>query len=251
MKGNNDMKLTFKNLFKILGLDKVDWKKATTRLLAVLWGVLVFSWVCKIFFGETFNIITHNESYINVCLYLQRTNLYYLLYLPFYILSMYLVIWTNMRRFPIKKDLLMMIPITLIYITKIFAPIIAMILEIIFYILSSKKPFRIGIAIETYVLMAIFQQLSLHLRDIGIFIDNNDVVTNLIFMIDYYIMMSIYCIYTIIRKEGITMGLLGPIFLSKKAKQLTAYREKLVTKRVKLDSRIKEIDRAIENEKVK
>lgn len=47
------------------------------------------------------------------------------------------------------------------------------------------------------------------------------------------------------------MGLLGPFLLSKKAKQLTAYREKLVTKRIKLDSRIREVDRAIENEKAK
>ena len=246
------MKLTFKNLFKILGLDKVDWKKATTRLLAVLWGVLVFSWVCKIFFGETFNIITHNETFKDICKYISSNVILSKIYpFPFYLLSMYLVIWINGRRFPIKKDLLMMIPITLIYITKIFSPIIAMILEIIFYILSSKKPFRIGIAIETYLLMAIFQQLSLHLKGVGVFIDSTDLVTSSIFMIDYYIMMSIYCIYTIIRKEGITMGLFGPIFLSKKARQLTAYREKLVTKRVKLDSRIKEIDRAIENEKVK
>jgi hypothetical protein len=251
MKGKQDMKMTFKNLFKVLGLDRVDWKKATTRLLAVLWGVLIFSWICKLFLGKQFNIMTNNESYINICNFLSQKPYVLMIPFPFYILSMYLVVWINGRRFPIKKDLLILIPISIIYIIKIFSPILAMILEIIFYILVSNKPFRIGIAIETYLLMAIFQQLSLNLRGIGIFIKDDDVFTNMIFFIDYYIMMSIYCIYTIVRKEGIIMGLWGPIFLSKKARQLTAYREKLVSKRVKLDSRIREIDRAIENEKVK
>lgn len=245
------MKMTFKNLFKVLGLDRVDWKKATTRLLAVLWGVLIFSWICKLFLGKQFNIMTNNESYINVCNFLSQEPYVLMIPFPFYILNMYLLLWINNRRFPIKRDLFMLIPITSLYIIKIFFPIIAIFLEIIFYILVSKKPFRLGITLETYIMMAIFQQLSLNLRCIGIFIKDDDVLTNMIFMIDYYIMMSIYCIYTIVRKEGIIMGLWGPLFLSKKAKQLTAYREKLVSKRIKLDSRISEIDRAIENEKVK
>lgn len=246
------MKMTFKNLFKVLGLDKVDWKKATTRLLAVLWGVLVFSWICKLFLGKQFNIMTNNESFKNICNIISGNDILSKIYpFPFYLLSMYLLIWINGRRFPIKKDLIMIIPITCIYIFKIFQPIIAIFVEIIFYILISKKPFRLGIVLETYILMAIFQRLSLNLKGVGIFIDSTDLVTSSIFMIDYYIMMSIYCINTIVRKEGIIMGLFGPLFLSKKAKQLTAYREKLISKRIKLDSRISEVNRAIENEKVK
>ena len=46
------------------------------------------------------------------------------------------------------------------------------------------------------------------------------------------------------------MGLVGPFFMSKKGDQLVAYRNKLVEKKAKLDAKIKDIDRAIENEKI-
>ena len=65
------MKITLKNLWKLFGLDKVDWKKATTRLLAVLWGILISSFIIKLFFGDVFVAFTNNQSYINICRYLE------------------------------------------------------------------------------------------------------------------------------------------------------------------------------------
>lgn len=99
--------------------------------------------------------------------------------------------------------------------------------------------------------MFIFQIISLTIKGVGIKINNEDVVTSLLTLFDYYSMLFIYCVNTIIRKEGIIMGLLGPILMSRKGKQLVAYRTKLLDKRAKLDSKIKDIDRAIENEKDK
>lgn len=244
--------MTLKNLFKVLGLDKVDWKKATTRLLAVLWGVLVCCFIIKIFGGNIFEIITYNKSFIKICNYLEETNLFYLVYYPFYLLSCYLPLLIISRDKPRKWNLWYLIPITLIYIIKTFNDGLAYVLELLMYVVLSlkvsKRPWR---ALELFIVTLIFQFISLITKNIGYTLNYDNVVISLIYMIDYYIMMFIYCINTIIRKEGIIMGLLGPWLLSKKARQLTAYREKLVTKRVKLDGRIKELDRAIENEKVK
>ena len=252
MKGKQDMKMTLKNLFKVLGLDKVDWKKATTRLLAVLWGVLVCCFLIKIFGGNLFEIITYNKSFINICNYLEETNLFYLVYYPFYLLSTYQVVLIISRNYPKNKHYIFLIILTIMYVLKMFNESITAILEILFYLTTSliysKKIWR---GVEVIFITVLFQFISLITKNIGYTLNYDNVVISLIYMIDYYIMMFIYCINTIIRKEGIIMGLLGPFLLSKKAKQLTAYREKLVTKRVKLDSRIKEIDRAIENEKVK
>lgn len=248
------MKLTFKNLFKILGLDKVDWKKATTRLLAVLWGVLACCFIIKIFGGNIFEIITYNKSFIRICDIIENNNILSKLYpLPFYLLSSYLVIWIISREKPKNNQLWFIILFLFIYLLKIYNDLIGMLFELLFIYIgySLKRTKKIWRGLETYLVVFSLELISLLTRNIGYKLTDDSILTSSIYMIDYYIMMSIYCINTIIRKEGIFMGLFGTILLSKKEKQLYAYREKLVNKKVKLDSKIREIDMVIENEKNK
>ena len=246
--------MTFRNLVKILGLDKVDWKKATTRLLAVLWGALIFSWICKIFLGQTFEIITHNTNFINICNFIENNKLLSVIYpFPFYLLSAYLVIWIISREKPNKNQIWFILLFTFIYRLKMCNEIVGMIFEFLFIyigysIVKTKKIWR---GLETYLVVFCLELISLFIKNIGYVLDDENILISTIYMFDYYIMMSIYCVNVIIRKEGIIMGLFGTILLSKKGKQLIAYREKLISKRTKLDSRIREVDRAIENEKNK
>lgn len=246
------MKLTLKNLFKLLGLDKVDWKKATTRLLAILWLVLGICFVLKIFGGNWFEIYTNNQFFINMCNAIEKDKILIKLYpFPFYILGCYLTLLTIIREKPKKKTLWFFMPIFLIYLAKIINSNIGFALEIIMYIIVSlkvsKSPLR---AIEVVLVTIAFQFISLIVKNIGFKLDYDNLVISSIYMIDYYIMMAIYCVNTIIRKESLIMGLFGPFLLSKKGDQLVAYRNKLVEKKAKLDARIKDIDKAIENEKI-
>ena len=246
------MKLTLKNLFKLLGLDKVDWKKATTRLLAILWLVLGICFILKIFGGNWFGIYTHNQAFINMCNAIEQNPILIKMYpFPFYLLSCYFPILIISRDKPHKWNLYYIIGIFINYIIKILLPLLEYILELVMYaILSiqvSKRPWR---ALELFIITLIFSLISSITKNIGYKLDYDNLVISSIYMIDYYIMMAIYCVNTIIRKESLIMGLFGPWLLSKKGEQLVAYRNKLVEKKVKLDAKIKDIDRAIENEKI-
>lgn len=246
------MKLTLKNLYTLFGLDKVDWKKATTRLLAVLWGTLLVCFAIKMLGGNLFEIIATNQTYIKMCKFLEESKLYYAVYFPFYVLSCYIPILVISREKPKKWNLWFLFPITGLYILKIFYSGLAYILELVMYIILSlkvsRRPWR---ALELFILTFVFQLISLITKNIGYKLDYENVITSLIYMFDYYIMMLIYCVNTLIRKESLIMGLLGPWLLSKKGDQLVSYRLKLLDKRAKLDAEIKEIDREIENEKQK
>ena len=246
------MKLTLKNLYTLFGLDKVDWKKATTRLLAVLWGTLLVCFAIKMLGGNLFEIIATNQTYIKMCELLEKSKLYYVVYFPFYVLSCYIPILVISREKPKKKDLILLIPILGIYVIKVFNNSIGFAFEILMYFIvsfmCSKKPWR---ALETIIVTLLFQIISLITKNIGYKLDYENVITSLIYMFDYYIMMLIYCVNPLIRKESLIMGLLGPFLLSKKGDQLVAYRLKLLDKRAKIDAEIKEIDREIENEKQK
>ena len=247
------MKMTLKNLFKLLGLDKVDWKKATTRLLAILWLVLGICFVLKMFGGNWFGIYTHNQAFINMCNAIEQSPILIKVYpFPFYLLSCYLAVLTISRDKPKKNHWIFIIIIGLIYLAKVFNEYIGLIIEIIilYLLYSIKVSGKIWRGIETYIIMFLFQIVSLITKNIGYKLDYDNLVISSIYMIDCYIMMTIYCVNTIIRKESLIMGLFGPILLSKKGDQLVAYRNKLVEKKAKLDARIKDIDRAIENEKI-
>ena len=247
------MKITLKNLWKLFGLDKVDWKKATTVLLTVLWSSLIFCLLSKVLLGKSFEVMTNNLTYINICEFLIRTNLWVIVYFPFYLLSCCIVSLTILIDKPRKNHIFIILGFTLSFIIKYFSPYIGFALEIIlYYSLTYKKGWRKKILfLETVLLQMLFDRISFYVKGLGIYLEKENVVTSLILMGDYYFMLGIHCVNNYVRKEGIIMGLLGPFFMSKRGKQLVSYRTKLVEKRIKLDSKIKEIDRVIENEKDK
>lgn len=232
----------------IEAIEQINWKLVIKRILLVLWLVLLIFFGIKIFGGNYFEIMATSENFIKICSWIEKHKILKLLVpFPFYVISNLLLVLIISREKPKKKLLFYLIPIIIIYMIKTKFEIIGSILEIVMYmIISIIYSKRIWRGLEATIITFLFQLISLITKNIGYKLEDENMIISIIYMFDYYIMMIIYYLYSLIRKEGVFMGLFGPFLLSKKVDQLKAYREKLLADGIsEEDEKIKEIDEEI------
>ena len=169
-------------------------------LIISCWVVLLCCFIIKLLGGNFFEIVCENEKFIRFCKYCNNGIMYWVISIIAYTFSTTLYLMA-VCKFEKPKILLIVITILMDIIKLIFinyatiTGVIEFVLFIIIPICYNKKNWLR--AIIGCVLVLLFQISSLVTKNIGIKVINNDLVTGLIFSIDYYIMIILYWLYSI------------------------------------------------------
>lgn len=198
--------------------------KAVRRAIILCWVMLIVCFIIKLFGGNWFEIICNDEHFIFVCgfidahWFIKYPAMYisYILSLFFVILSCSLIKKPNIKQFFLIIGLL-----TISWAINFFSNIAKTIFEIVVVLIlptvlntkaflgnqqktmSFKTSWFMGII--GYALIALFQVISLITRNIGIKNIGDNTLTTLILMVDYYIMVFLYYLYSCkikMKKEG-------------------------------------------------
>lgn len=195
--------------------------KAVKRAILLCWFMLIVCFIIKLIGGNWFEIICNNEHFVYMCSFLDKHQaLCYIIAFPFYVCSTFLILLscsfiakTNWKQF-----LIMLITISIIWSFQFINQYVKFIMEIVMYVLmpsvlhffeKDRQPIKTIIKKNWYrgiigcVLSILFQFISLATRNIGIkVIDDNTLIT-LITMLDFYIMVVLYYLYTMLKiKKG-------------------------------------------------
>lgn len=172
-------------------------------LLYACWAVLIAYFLIKMLGGNYFEIACENERFIAFCNWLDNSWFKFVISIITYTTSMYMIYLCIVKK-KILNDwwmILVMLPASVI---KYYNPIIGLVLDFIYIILipliiSKGKLWKR--VIVGNVLMFAFQLISLITKNIGYYYDNSSMLVGLIYMIDYYLMIILYYLYTHRKKE--------------------------------------------------
>lgn len=168
-------------------------------LITSCWVLLALCFAIKILGGNWFEIAVSNETFINVCNYIDsKIWLKYFITTIFYSISSY-IIYLAITKQKIGKDkyiLIILLPASICknYITLLgwFIDILVwMILPLLKY--KFKNWLRVIIGV---ILIFVFQLISLLTKNIGIYIETTNILIGTILIIDYYIMLVLYYLYS-------------------------------------------------------
>ena len=169
-------------------------------LIISCWVVLLCCFVVKLLGGNFFEIVCENEKFIKFCEYCNTGFMYWVIAYVTYTFSttIYLMAVCKFE----KPKWYIVLGVLIVCTIKAFInmyPIIATIIELCFLVLTpiiiNKKNWKRSIV--GYLLVMVFQIVSLLTKNVGIQFIRNDIFTTLIFSIDYYIMLILYWLYSI------------------------------------------------------
>ena len=171
-------------------------------LIISCWSLLGVCFLIKLLGGNWFELSTENTKLIQLCNWVDSNISKYFIMGIFYCVSMYLV-YLSICKKKIKDCLYICVVFALIFITKIFYPIVATVLEPMMLILLPivKKVSWKRVLVGNILMMA-FQLVSLFIRNLGIYLPADaPTLISLLLQIDYYIMLVLYYLYSNYRKE--------------------------------------------------
>lgn len=179
------------------------------RSIITCWVLLALCLVIKLFGGNFFNIACEHENFIKVCEFIDNGWIYYLIAFIFYFVSTFIFYYTVGSSKKISKQtvLIISIPLIICYASKFLSTTFALILDYIAYLIVSiilckksnfnRKQTIIRIVLG-FILNNAFQLISLFIKNFGLFdIMDNNTLLQIIFSIDYYIMLVLYMLYSI------------------------------------------------------
>lgn len=227
-------------------------------MIIICWIILLLCFVVKIFGGNFFNIVCKNETFANICAYVDKA--VWIQYIigcisTFILHSMYLLAISKKLWYS-KRDLLFVIPTVLIGVG------LRLINNILGYIMDIWQYFILPFLIENkfhknvyvrrialgFVLTFIFQVISLLVKNIGIkVVTDEPFLIALIYFVDIYIMVIMYYLYSNLKENN--MGLFGGWLWGKNEKQLKALKEKKIAQIEELKKDIAEIDEKLSTPK--
>lgn len=191
----------------------IDKLKILKRLIIVIWITLIACFIIKMFGGNYFEIFTTNEKFIKISNYIDNhLFIKYTIYLIINLITntLYLLAVCGKKRFTIKQ-LLIIFPILItFYFLKLWNSKIGLVTDLLqafilpLFFIKFKKWYRIPIG---FILDFIFQLITLLTKNLGLInisIEESFLI-NIIWCIDYYIMLIIMYLYSIqlqLKKEG-------------------------------------------------
>lgn len=168
-------------------------------LIIACWGALLFCFVIKLFGGNFFEPYVNNDKFIAACNWLDDTLwAKYLVSSVVYCIGIYLVYLAMIKK-RLFKDwwyILLCLPCSIF---KGFNAYIGAAYDIVLMIvipLITTKAKRWKQIILGFILVAVFQLISLFTRDIGWYLPSDSMLILLIMQIDYYIMIMLYYLYS-------------------------------------------------------
>lgn len=188
--------------------------KAVKRAIIICWAMLIVCFIIKLFGGNWFEIICDNEHFIFVCGFIdQHWYIKYPVMFISYIPSLFFVILacSFIQKPNARQTITIILTLVIVWGIGCVSLIAKTVLEILavvvlpivlntkhFYkdtqpLVPLKKMWFNGII--GYVLITAFQLLSLITRNIGIKITDFSTLLTFILMIDYYIMVILFCLY--------------------------------------------------------
>ena len=204
-----------------------------TRITITLcWIALIAFWCLKLFGGNWFEIMVENENFIKFSDLVQNTWLKYLVSLFTICISNYMILGAIAQKFLFKSKQLIIVILCLVSMWAVsnFVPIefIKMYygyIVILVFSLVVQKGWRKLYGLISIVLEFLFVGISMVTRNISLnFI--NDYLVLLVLMIDVYIMIALYYLYSNlikIERENNMALLLGHGWLSKESAQIKGY----------------------------
>lgn len=189
-------------------------------LITACWVVLGVCFLIKLLGGNFFEIMCNNEVVIKVCDFIDKTFLLYIFnFVCYYIAAIYYYKAILKVDKLIGRNSIIHLFILVLYVIKLFIQIvltqnfdinkitlIILIIDTLFMILPiiiiNVKLYKR--AIIGYLLVLLFQVISMIIKNLGIHFAISSTLIVAIFSIDYYIMIILYYLYSIKteKKEG-------------------------------------------------
>lgn len=189
---------------------KDKYNRVIKRSIILCWIALAICFIVKIFGGNFFEIVVHNDRFTAVCEFCQ--NSFILTNIVYYISSCICTfLYTNAvcatRCLNKKWNIVLYTCMTVIFIIKIFLPITGFVLDLAVMwvaipLLICRNIWRVLIGVA---LTLIFQVLSLITKNIGLGIIGDNFLVSIIVMIDTYFMLALYYLYSLkleVKKNG-------------------------------------------------
>jgi hypothetical protein len=175
------------------------------RAIILCWVLLGICFIVKIFGGNFFNIVCNNERFISVCHFIDTSIIRYFIYYLTFIYSM-LMLYLIVKPKTSKKNLLLyllvisllwvlklIVEIFNIYINIVFANIMLFVITYLIVFLFTKKPLQSLFVIGYDFVLTL---VSAIIKNIGITNAISDYfIIDIIFLIDYYILLTITMLY--------------------------------------------------------
>ena len=197
--------------------------KPIKRAIALCWIMLVACFVIKLFGGNLFEIVCTNEHFSNLCRFVDE-NFWlseivgFVLYVPSTIIIM---LSASLIPKPSKETTVeALIIIIAVWLTHYIGNVTKTICEILAFVVSPfllnitqydvyktdfvKKRWFLGII--GYVVVMIFQIISVITRNIGVKFTDDSLLITFFLMIDYYIMVLLYYLYVKLKKGDKSNG---------------------------------------------
>lgn len=191
--------------------------KAIKRAIILCWVLLAVCFAIKLFGGNWFEIICTNEHFIKFCDFIENTTvLYQILSCIIYVVpTSVIVICIAQIPNPNKKQILIIIlSVFVVWLLKfvnyslksIFESVVFITMPVVLRIVNNEK-FIDVIKSKWYygiigtIIAILFTAISMIIRNLGLkTVIRNDLVTSFIMLIDYYIMIVLYYLYTKLKR---------------------------------------------------
>ena len=197
-------------------METLDIKTKQTlvrKTIWLCWFALIGCFIIKLFGGNYFEIIANNETFVNLCSWMEKHYISTIIMYGLYCLSLVIITSTISINNIFKKKNLILIPlIILMCMLKGINAMIGYFVELAFIIIvpliiAKEKRTKIFIRfIYSYLLVNGFQLLSLFIRNIDAHLLNTNFCIGLLFQIDYYIMLILYYLYSVKLRGDENMG---------------------------------------------
>ena len=219
----------------------VDKARLLGRVIIISWVTLFLCFIVKIFGGDFFEIVAENENYKALCEYAE-THLWldFVLAMSSSLLCEFLYILAIAQRYKPKvwESVAVFVSCTFSWVADIYAPQLSIATNILMLFVlpvlslgkNYKKYWHILVA---FCLTFGFQAISLAVKGLALKPVDDSIFITLIYMIDVYIMCTLYYLYRNFAKEIKGMGRFWVLFAgtsTEKLLKMKAVREAKIQK---------------------
>lgn len=190
-------------------MEKLDKERYLKRVIVVCWIALAICFGIKLFGGNLFEIMCENENFIKVCEY--ADNHFWARYLICFIYAVasnyfFVLAICEKPRFQKWELVIFLLTVVLATFIKLINSTIGLIFEIwqIFImpaIFTIKEPKKHWNTILGFVLLLLFQVISMFAKNVEFTIMGDNVLVGAIFSIDVFLMVVLYYGYINVRKK--------------------------------------------------
>lgn len=187
------------------------------RAIILCWIMLVACFAIKLFGGNWFEVVCTNEHFSNLCDYVNSTKIVYetISFFLYVIPSVFMILSIARKPIPEKKDFFVILfSIIAVWCSKFVSHNLKSVLEFLNAVVTPilinktkeigfgrllKKTWYYGLIGNALVLL--LQVISLTTRNIDLKIITGNFLLSSILLVDYYIMIVLYYLYTLSTKK--------------------------------------------------